>query len=352
MPRPILRFSAFQEDAEVAGRPLGEHLLNTLADAGIEPDAEDGCSVTVDAAYATLTAATLAGLADTLVREGGTLFTADGTIVAVAHASTAGRWTSTGEALRLPTQEATAVHDPFELACAEKTLMLRRLAGLARGGVRIVDPERVWIGHGVALEPGAVIWPDVVLRGQTRIHGGAEIQSGCWLQDTEVCAGALIKAHTVCDGAHIGPSCSVGPMAHLRPGSVLLSEAKVGNFVETKKATLGQGAKASHLTYLGDTEVGARANIGAGTITCNYDGYGKHRTQIGEEAFIGSNTALVAPIHIGRGAIVGAGSTLAKDVPDDALAVERGALRVLEGKAPALNRRNQVRAGKRGKPDG
>jgi len=133
-------------------------------------------------------------------------------------------------------------------------------------------------------------------------------------------------------------------MAHLRPGTVLGERAKVGNFVETKKTTLGEGAKASHLTYLGDCTVGAGANIGAGTITCNYDGHGKHQTTIGQGAFIGSNTALVAPITVGDGAIVGAGSTLSADVADGALVIERAEARSLPGYADRLNARNKAAA--------
>jgi bifunctional UDP-N-acetylglucosamine pyrophosphorylase/glucosamine-1-phosphate N-acetyltransferase len=136
-------------------------------------------------------------------------------------------------------------------------------------------------------------------------------------------------------------------MAHLRPGSVLDREVKVGNFVEVKNTHLREGAKASHLTYLGDAQVGREANVGAGTITCNYDGFGKHRTVIGDRAFIGSNSALVAPVAIGDGAIVGAGSVITRDVPEDAIAVERAELRILEGRAPGLNDRNRERAAAR-----
>lgn len=203
--------------------------------------------------------------------------------------------------------------------------------------------------HAVVIEPtvvigsGCTVWPGVVLRGDTIIEAGAEIQAGAWLQDTTVGTNALIKPYSVCTGARIGPGVQVGPMAHLRPGTVLAEHSKVGNFVETKNAVLGPGAKASHLSYIGDAEVGANANIGAGTITCNYDGFSKHRTSIGEGAFIGSNTALVAPINVGEGAIIGAGSTLTADVPDQALTLARCRQRTFEGRAPLIRRRNKSR---------
>lgn len=221
-----------------------------------------------------------------------------------------------------------------------------RARQLVVDGVTVVDPDRTWIGPDVTVAAGARLWPDITLVGRTSVAAGAEIRPGCWLEDTTIGENALIKPHSVCEGAVIGAGCQVGPMAHLRPGSVLEEAAKVGNFVEMKKATLGRGAKASHLTYLGDAEIGAEANIGAGTITCNYDGWGKHRTTIGAGAFIGSNTALVAPITVGEGAIVGAGTTLTRDVPADALAVARGDQRTLDGMAPKLHARNKRKAGK------
>jgi len=211
---------------------------------------------------------------------------------------------------------------------------------LLRRGTHIVDPDRVTLDPTIEVGAGVKIWPDCVLLGSTRIDDQAEVRIGCWIEDSTIGARALIKPHSVCTGAHIGPGSQVGPMAHLRPGAVLRGNNKVGNFVEVKKSTLHDGAKASHLTYLGDSEIGAGANIGAGTITCNYDGHRKHRTLIGAGAFIGSNTALVAPVNVGDGAIVGAGSTLTRDVPADALAVVRGATRVLEGKGKVLNDRN------------
>lgn len=238
------------------------------------------------------------------------------------------------------------VRTPLGAARIERAfvdLLLQRLEGVV-----LHDPSRIWIEVGVEVAPGAVLWPGVVLRGQTRI-GAAEIGVGAVLVDTEVADGAVVKPYSVCDGAVIGPASAVGPMAHLRPGAVLEAEVKVGNFVEVKKTTLHAGAKASHLSYLGDAEIGAGANIGAGTITCNYDGYNKWKTTIGEGAFIGSNTALVAPITIGAGAIVGAGSTLTGDVQEDALALERATPKILPGIAARLRKKNaRIKAEKNG----
>jgi len=359
MPRAVLVLQQFHNTAELAGRPLSDHLLAMLATAGVTVSANDeGPHVALDATYATISVATLTNLVDTLTRGGGSLFTTDGNLVATAHlradpdAALTDLLSPVGEALRIPVAEALPVVDNWGLAAAEKVVMLNRLKAMAEHGVRVIDPQRVWVGHDVFVEPGAILWPDIVLRGDTRIAGGAEIRPGCWLEDTSVSVGAIVKSHSVCVSARIGAGCSVGPMAHLRPGTVLEAESKIGNFVETKKLTMGRGAKASHLTYLGDTEVGAKANIGAGTITCNYDGFGKHRTRIGVGAFIGSNTALVAPVEVGDGAIIGAGSTIAKNIPDQALGVERADVRILLGKAPVLNRRNKAKAAAKKAEDG
>lgn len=223
----------------------------------------------------------------------------------------------------------------------DKTTVQKRIQHLAAAGVHFVDETRVYLEPSVHIDAAAIIWPDVVLRGNTTIAGQAEIRSGCWLEDTIVGPHALVKPHSVCEGAVIGAHASVGPMAHLRTGAILEEEVKVGNFVEVKKSTLHRGAKASHLSYLGDSEIGAGANVGAGTITCNYDGHRKQKTQIGAGAFIGSNTALVAPVRVGEGAIIGAGSVITKDVPDDALAVERAPLKVMENRAGRVHARNR-----------
>lgn len=294
-------------DLVIAGRTVHDHLTHTLARAGFEVC--EGAEVRIDARYVALSSASLAAM-----RGSGDLIP--------------------------PAEAAHELRTTQGLARAERAVRAHHIAELEAAGVRIIDPARLTVDTTVIAEPGSTLWPDSVLLGSTLVEAGAEVRSGCWLQDTHVGAEAIIKPHSVCEGARIGPRSQVGPMAHLRPGAVLVGDNKVGNFVEMKKATLHEGAKASHLTYLGDAEIGANANIGAGTITCNYDGFRKHRTVIGERAFIGSNSALVAPIEIGAGAVVGAGSTLSRDVPEDALAVVRGDTRILKGKGKALNERN------------
>ncbi|MGP1282043.1 MAG: bifunctional UDP-N-acetylglucosamine diphosphorylase/glucosamine-1-phosphate N-acetyltransferase GlmU [Parasphingopyxis sp.] len=203
--------------------------------------------------------------------------------------------------------EVAGVNSRAELAAVEREWQDRRRARAMADGATLVDPSTVWFSHDTE------IGRDVTIEPQVRFGPGATVADG-----------ATIHAFSHIEGASIGKNCAVGPYARLRPGAVMEEGSKVGNFVEMKKAVLGPGAKANHLTYLGDATVGANANIGAGTITCNYDGFFKYRTEIGEGAFIGSNSALVAPVKIGAGAIVGAGSVVTKDVAADALGVARG----------------------------
>lgn len=209
--------------------------------------------------------------------------------------------------IRVPEEEALGVNDRVQLAACEAVLQKRLREAHLRNGVTMIAPETVFlsldtvIGRDVVVEPNVVFGPGVT-----------------------VAEGAVIHAFSHLEGARVGAGASVGPFARLRPGADLGAKAKVGNFVEIKNADLGTGAKVSHLTYLGDASIGAEANIGAGTITCNYDGFNKFRTVIGENAFIGSNSALVAPVTIGNGAFVGSGSVITKDVPENALSVARG----------------------------
>ncbi|HXV22938.1 MAG TPA: bifunctional UDP-N-acetylglucosamine diphosphorylase/glucosamine-1-phosphate N-acetyltransferase GlmU [Alphaproteobacteria bacterium] len=204
-------------------------------------------------------------------------------------------------------EEVMGVNSQLELASAEAALQTRLRRRWMEAGVTMIAPETVWLSADTRLAPGVTIEPNVVF--------GPGVTVG---------EGVAIKAFSHISGATIGKGASVGPFARLRPDTVLGESARIGNFVEVKNARLGPGAKANHLTYLGDAEIGADANIGAGTITCNYDGYEKASTEIGEGAFIGSNTALVAPVRIGAGAIVGAGSVITREVAPDALAVARG----------------------------
>ena len=218
---------------------------------------------------------------------------------------------------------AEGVNDRLDLAAAEKRMQQRLRAEAMRQGVTLTDPERVILHDGVTIGAESVIEPNVALLGTTTVGQHCVIEQGCRITNTSVADHVWIKGCSHLEGAIIENNCQVGPFARLREGTVLGAKVKVGNFVETKKAQFHEGAKASHLSYIGDARVGRGANIGAGTITCNYDGYRKFRTEIGDGAFIGSDTQLVAPVSIGAGAIVAAGTTVTQDVPDDALALSR-----------------------------
>jgi bifunctional UDP-N-acetylglucosamine pyrophosphorylase / glucosamine-1-phosphate N-acetyltransferase len=219
-------------------------------------------------------------------------------------------------------EEVLGVNSRAELAAAEEAMQRRLRLAFMDAGVTMTAPDTVYfshdtrIGKDVAIEPHVMFGPKVVVED-----------------------GATIRAFSHIEGAHIGEGAIVGPFARLRPGADLAREAHVGNFVEIKQAEIGEGAKVNHLTYIGDASVGARANVGAGTITCNYDGFAKHKTEIGEGAFIGSNTSLVAPVKIGAGAYIGSGSVITKDVAPDALALTRTPQEERQGWAAKLRRR-------------
>ena len=202
---------------------------------------------------------------------------------------------------------------------------------LIAAGVTIDRPETCVINPEVEVGAETVIEPYVQLLGRTRIGTGCRIRSFSVLENCTLGNGVLIRQSCVLEDSTIADGAQIGPFAHLRPGSEIGENAHVGNFVETKKAKLGKGAKASHLTYLGDAEIGEGTNIGAGTITCNYDGVNKHTTRIGKGAFVGSDSTLVAPVTVGDGAYIGAGSCITKDVPADALAVSRAKQANIEG---------------------
>lgn len=222
--------------------------------------------------------------------------------------------------------EVAGVNSRAELAVMERRWQDARRARAMADGATLIAPETVWfswdtdIGRDVTIEPNVVFGPAV-----------------------RVADGSVIHAFSHLEGANVGAGAAIGPFARLRPGAMLSEGAKVGNFVEIKKAAIGKGAKVNHLTYIGDADVGAGANIGAGTITCNYDGFFKYRTVIGEGAFIGSNSALVAPVKIGDGAIVGAGSVVTRDVDADALAVARGAQEARPGWAARFRKKMRER---------
>lgn len=215
------------------------------------------------------------------------------------------------------------VNTPRELSNAEEILRGRIVDKLFEKGALAHAPQLVRCGAAAQIAPGAEITGPCEIYGATVIGSGARIHSHCVIRDSVIAEGAEIRSFSHLQGARVGPNALVGPYARLRPGATLEENAHVGNFVELKKAVLGVGAKANHLTYLGDAEIGAGANIGAGTITCNYDGKNKFNTVIGKKAFIGSNTALVAPVRVGANALVGAGSVITHDVPDEEMGIAR-----------------------------
>jgi bifunctional UDP-N-acetylglucosamine pyrophosphorylase/glucosamine-1-phosphate N-acetyltransferase len=225
-------------------------------------------------------------------------------------------------AVELPAEELIGINTRAELAEAEALMQWRLRRSAMDAGVTLVAPETVHLSADTRLGRDVVVEPNVTFGPGVTVAEGARIRSFSHLE-----------------GAAVGTAAIVGPFARLRPGAVLEDEVHVGNFVEVKAARLGAGAKANHLSYIGDAEVGARTNIGAGTITCNYDGFNKHRTTIGEGVFIGSNTALVAPVTVGDGAIVAAGSVVTNDVSADALAIARGRQVDKPGRAAELRSR-------------
>jgi bifunctional UDP-N-acetylglucosamine pyrophosphorylase / glucosamine-1-phosphate N-acetyltransferase len=225
--------------------------------------------------------------------------------------------------------EALGINSRAQLAQAEKVVRQRILTYWMEEGVTIIDPESTFVDAEVELSRDVILQPFTTLKGKTRVEEDAIIGPHTTLTDCS-CGEACEVTHTVGNKAVIGERCSVGPFAYLRPGTVLEKGVKVGDFVEVKNSIIGEGSKIPHLSYIGDSQIGKAVNVGAGTITCNYDGVNKFRTKIGDKAFIGSNTNLVAPVEIGEGAVTGAGSTISKNVPAHALAVERSAQKIKE----------------------
>jgi bifunctional UDP-N-acetylglucosamine pyrophosphorylase/glucosamine-1-phosphate N-acetyltransferase len=235
-------------------------------------------------------------------------------------------------------QEALGANTHAELAEATRVLRRRRAEQLMAAGVSLEDPESTHIGLDVTLEADTLVRAFTLLEGFTKVRAGASVGPFVRLVDVEVGPGAQILDHCLLRQCVVGPGASVGPFAHIRPESRIGARAKVGNFVELKKADLGEGSKAPHLSYIGDAKVGPAVNIGAGTITCNYDGTHKHVTRIEAGAFIGSDTTLVAPVTVGEGAYVAAGSSITEDVPAGALALGRARQVVKAGWAEARRR--------------
>jgi len=231
----------------------------------------------------------------------------------------------------LDAMEVQGANDRIQLAELERHYQQRAARRLMARGVTLRDPARFDLRGEVEVGRDVLIDVNVILEGMVIIEDDVQIGPNCVIKDSTLRRGAIVKANSHLEGAVVGESADCGPFARLRPGSVLGAKAHVGNFVELKNATLGDGAKAGHLSYLGDAEIGARTNIGAGTITCNYDGANKFRTVMGEDVFIGSNSSLVAPLNLGDGATTGAGSTITEDVPAHTLGLGRGRQRNIEG---------------------
>lgn len=221
------------------------------------------------------------------------------------------------------------VNSRNELAIASNLLQKEITNKLMLEGVTIINPDRVYIEDSVEILQDSIIHPDCHISGMTKIGKNCIIEQGVVIKDSIISDNVHIKPYCVIEGANIQMNAIVGPFAHLRPETVIEEKVKIGNFVETKKAVFKKGAKANHLSYIGDALVEENTNIGAGTITCNYDGEKKHFTHIKRNAFIGSNTCLVAPVTIGEGAVTGAGSVITKDIPDNALGVERSEQRII-----------------------
>ncbi len=219
--------------------------------------------------------------------------------------------------------EVMGINDKKQLAEAERALQARLVEELMVKGVGFADPARVDIRGTLSCGEDVFIDVNAVFEGDVTLGDNVKIESNNLVRDSQIGSGTVVHPNSHIDGASTGEDCEIGPFARLRPGAELADDVKVGNFVEVKKSTIARGSKVNHLTYIGDTDIGKDVNVGAGTITCNYDGADKHRTTIGDNAFIGSGVELVAPVDVGAGATIGAGSTISKSAPADQLTVER-----------------------------
>jgi len=228
-------------------------------------------------------------------------------------------------------EEIRGINSRTELAEVSRVVRQTKNEELMAAGVTLVDPATTYIESDVEIGPDTVIHPGVTIEGSTKIGSACEIQGNVRIADSEIGDRVTINSFCLIVGARVADKAAIGPFAHLRPETEVLEGAKVGNFVELKKTTLGAGSKVNHLSYIGDATVGAAVNVGAGTITCNYDGVHKHRTVIEDGAFIGSDTQLIAPVTVGKGAYVGAGSSITDDVPAGSLGIARGRQTNIQG---------------------
>jgi len=227
--------------------------------------------------------------------------------------------------------EVMGINDKKQLAEAERALQARLVDELMTEGVGFADPARVDIRGTLKCGKDVFIDVNAVFEGDVELGDGVHVESNNLIRDSKLGAGTVIHSNCHIESSTTGSDCEIGPFARMRPGAELANKVKIGNFVEIKKSTVADGSKVNHLTYIGDTEIGVGVNVGAGTITCNYDGANKHKTTIGDGAFIGSGVQLVAPVEVGRGATIGAGSTITKAVPSDSLTLERGKQKSVEG---------------------
>ncbi|MBI4745566.1 MAG: bifunctional UDP-N-acetylglucosamine diphosphorylase/glucosamine-1-phosphate N-acetyltransferase GlmU [Deltaproteobacteria bacterium] len=236
-------------------------------------------------------------------------------------------------------KEVMGINSRLELAEAELIQRTRILNEMMKNGVTIIDPACTYIAQSVKISADTIVFPGSMISGETVIGKGTVIGPGCIISDAKIGDGVNIKAYSVIDKSEIEDGAFIGPMAHVRPESVIKKGAHIGNFVEVKKSKIGEGSKANHLSYIGDATIGKGVNIGAGTITCNYDGVKKHRTVIEDNVFVGSDTQLVAPVRIGEGSLIGAGTTVTEDVPEGSLVLSRVRQLTKEGLAKKYLRR-------------
>ena len=228
-------------------------------------------------------------------------------------------------------EEVLGINDRVQLAALERFQQRRLAEALMHDGATLADPARIDIRGRVRTGRDVFIDANVVFEGEVVLGDGVNVGPGCMIRNAVIERETEVRAHCVIDGAHVGAGCRIGPFARLRPETLLSRSVHIGNFVEVKKAAIGEGSKANHLTYIGDSEIGRDVNVGAGVVTCNYDGAHKHRTVIGDGAFVGSGVMLVAPITVHPGATIGAGSTIARDIPADALTLARAPQRTTDG---------------------
>ena len=227
--------------------------------------------------------------------------------------------------------EVSGINNKLQLATLEREFQLKQAEALMLEGATLADPSRIDIRGSLSIGRDVEIDVNCVFIGDVTLGDGVKISSNCVIENSSIGSNTVIKANSVLENSSTGESCDIGPFARLRPGTQLANRAKIGNFVETKKAIIGEGSKVNHLSYIGDAEIGQAVNIGAGTITCNYDGVNKFKTTIGDGAFIGTNSSLVAPIEIGENATIGAGSTVSKSAPGAQLTISRAKQKSIEG---------------------